>query len=99
MHIAIAPFRLKDGITHDDLLTASDNFEEQFVRKQTGILRRILVRDGEGGYADIVLFDDLAAIERVLEAEQNSDVCAAFFALMDSDGSHQVYEALKTYPR
>jgi hypothetical protein len=97
MHIAIAPFRLKDGITHDDLLAASDDFEEQFVQKQTGILQRILVRDSDGAYADIVFFEDLAAIERVLLAEQNSDVCAAFFAVMDSDGSHQVYEALKTY--
>jgi hypothetical protein len=41
----------------------------------------------------------LAAPDRVLEAEQNSDVCAAFSAIMDSDGSHRVYEVLKTYER
>ena len=28
---------------------------------------------------------------------KDSDVCAAFFAVMESDGSHQVYEALKAY--
>ncbi|HZM84307.1 MAG TPA: hypothetical protein VFC19_51970 [Candidatus Limnocylindrales bacterium] len=97
MHIAIAPFRLKDGITQDNLLAASDAFEEQFVQKQDGILRRILVSDEKGGYADVVFFEDLAAIERVLQAEQDSDVCAEFFAIMDSDGSHQVYHVLKTY--
>jgi hypothetical protein len=97
MHIALAPFRLKDGIFEDDLLKTSDDFETQFVRKQEGILQRILVKDGNGGYADIVFFADAAAIERVIEAEQSSEVCAAFFAIMDGDGTHTVYEMLKTY--
>jgi hypothetical protein len=97
MHIALAPFKLKAGVTQDALLRASDDFEEQFVQKQGGILRRILVKDGESGYADIVFFADLAAIDRVLEAEQSSEVCATFFSLIDDDGSHRVYEVLKTY--
>jgi hypothetical protein len=55
------------------------------------------VKDGEGGYADLVFFRDLESIDRVIEAEQNSDVCATFFSIMDSDGSHRVYEVLKNY--
>jgi hypothetical protein len=99
MHIALAPFRLKPGITEDDLVKTSDDFEEQFVQQQEGILQRILVKDGNGGYADIVFFADAAAIDRVIEAEQSSEVCAALFAIMDSDGAHSVYEMLKTYER
>jgi hypothetical protein len=97
MHIVIAPFRPKQGVTEDVMLKTSDDFQEQFVRKQDGILRRILVRDGEGGYADIVFFTDAAAIDRVIQAEQDSDVCAAFFALMDDENHPYTYEALKTY--
>lgn len=97
MHIAIAPFRLKDGIDQNELLTASDGFEEDFVSTQTGIIRRILVRDDHGGFADIVFFEDLAAIDRVLEAEQNSEVCAKFFSIMEDDDSHRVFEVLKVY--
>ena len=99
MHIALAPFRLKEGICEDDLVKASDDFEEQFVEKQEGILRRILVKDGDGGYADIVFFADAAAIDRVIDAEQSSEVCAAFFAILEDDGTHRVYEVLKTYER
>jgi hypothetical protein len=99
MHIALAPFRLKDGISEDDLVKTSDDFEERFVQHQDGILRRIIVKDGDGGYADVVFFTDAAAIDRVLQAEQNSEVCAALFAIMDDDGSHRVYEVLKTYER
>jgi hypothetical protein len=80
------------------LLTASDRFQQEFASKQGGIIRRVLVKDGEGGgYADLVFFRDLKSIDRVIEAEQNSDVCAAFFSIMDGDGSHRVYEVLKSY--
>jgi hypothetical protein len=97
MHIVIAPFRPKPGVTEDVMLETSDDFDEQFVRKQDGILRRILVKDVGGGYADIVFFNDAAAIDRVIQAEQNSDVCAAFFALIDDEDRPHIYEALKTY--
>jgi hypothetical protein len=96
MHIVIAPFRPKQGVTEDVMMETSDDFDEQFVRKQDGILKRIVVKDGEGGYADIVFFNDAAAIDRVIQAEQNSDVCAAFFALIDDDHP-LIYEAMKTY--
>jgi hypothetical protein len=97
MVIAFAPFQLKDGITEQQLLAASDAFETDFVRHQTGILRRVLVRDDKSDFADIVFFDEIADINRVVEAERASDVCAAFFALMNGDGDHRVYEVLKTY--
>jgi hypothetical protein len=98
MHIALAPFELKPGVFEDVLLTASDRFQQEFASKQDGIIRRVLVKDGEGGgYADLVFFRDLKSIDRVIEAEQNSDVCAAFFSIMDGDGSHRVYEVLKSY--
>jgi restriction endonuclease Mrr len=97
MHIALAPFRLKPGVSENVLLSTSDDFEERFVQKQDGVLKRILVKSTDGGYADIVYFEDLAAIDRVVQAEQNSEICAAFFSIMDDDGSHRVYEVLKTY--
>jgi hypothetical protein len=97
MHIVIAPFRPKRGVTEDVVLETSDDFDEHFVRKQDGILKRILVKVGVGGYADIFLFNEAAAIDRVTEAEQTSDVCAAFFALIDDEDHPHIYEALKTY--
>ena len=97
MHIALAPFELKADVSEQTLLSASDRFDQEFASKQDGIVIRVLVKDDEGGYADLVFFRDLESIDRVIEAEQNSDVCAAFFSIMDSDGSHRVYEVLKNY--
>jgi hypothetical protein len=97
MHIALAPFTLKHGVTEETLLKTSDEFETSFVRTQDGIHRRILVQDTEGGYAEIVFFENQEAMARVMEAEQNSDVCAAFFAIMNDDGIPREFKVLKTY--
>jgi hypothetical protein len=98
MHIALAPFELKAGVSEQALLRASDRFDQEFASKQDGIIRRVLVKDGEGdGYADLVFVRDLESIDRVIEAEQNSDVCAALFSIMDGDGSYRIYEVLKSY--
>lgn len=97
MHIALAPFTLKPGVTLERLLDTSEEFERSFVQGQEGIQRRILLRGTDGDYADLVFFSNEQAMERVLEAEQDSDACAAFFAIMEDDGAPHVYEVLKTY--
>jgi hypothetical protein len=45
MHIALAPFRLKAGVSEDMLVSTSDDFGKRFVQKQDGILKRILVKE------------------------------------------------------
>ncbi len=90
MHIAIAPIRLKATVTEEMLLAASDEFEARFVKTQDGIVKRILVKDANSGdYADIVFFRDLEAMDRVIEAEQTSDVCAAYFSIMHGDDDYR----------
>lgn len=47
------------------------------------MLRRVLVTDSGGQYADIVFFADEAAVEEVMAAEQTSEVCHQFMSLWD----------------
>jgi hypothetical protein len=73
MHIALAPFELTAGISEDALTSASDRFDAEFASEQDGIIRRVLVKDAEGGgYADLVFFRDVESIDRVIEAEQTA---------------------------
>ncbi|WP_405577362.1 hypothetical protein [Streptomyces sp. NBC_01092] len=97
MYIALAPFTLKPDVTEETLLTTSDAFESSVVQSQDGIHRRILVRAAGGGYAGLVFFREQEAMERVMEAEQNSDACTAFFSIMDDDGTARVFKVLKSY--
>ena len=56
-YIMLAPGQLKEGVDESRLLEASETFQRNFVSKQPGIVRRILLRAKNGGYADLVFFD------------------------------------------
>lgn len=98
-----APFKLAAGKTEKDLLDASDLFERDFVSTQPGVLRREIVRKGEGQYVDIVQFASHEEMQRVMELEKDSPVCHAFFAVMDmsevNEGAIEVATSLATYSR
>lgn len=96
MHIALASFTLKPGVTEETLLRASDEFETRFVQRQDGIVRRVLVRKPEGGYADLVFFESKEAMEKVVAAELGDEACLTFMSLMTDDGASE-FEVLKTY--
>lgn len=96
MHVVIAPGRLKEGITEAELLSASDRFQREFVVDHPGVLRRVLVTDDDGYYADIVFFESAEAIQQVMVAEQTSEVCHQFMGLWE-DGEVTSYRVLQTH--
>jgi hypothetical protein len=57
-------------------------FQADFVSKQSGIVKRLLLRGKDGAYADLVFFESKEAADRVVEAEANSPHCGQFFSIM-----------------
>jgi len=103
LYIQLAPIRLRPGIDEAALIEASEAFDRDFVRKQSGVIRRHLVRGKAGGYADLVFFESREAAEKVWEAEASSPECAAFFAIMEApdpnlpDMGVLSFQLIKTY--
>ena len=103
MYIQLAPGKLKAGVSEEAALRASDEFDENFVKKQRGIIRRLLLKGKDGVFADLVFFESKEAADRVAEAEQQGHpACMAFFQLWEMDGSKPdmgilSFEHLKTY--
>lgn len=101
--VMLAPIRLKAGIDEAALVTASDMLEANFVSKQQGILKRLLLRAKDGSYADLVSFASKAAADLVLEAEATSQDCLEFFKIMQApdenlpDMGVLSFEHVKTY--
>lgn len=94
MHVMVASGRLKDGVTQEDLLAASDRFQREFAAQQSGVLRRVLVADPVGNCADIVFFADEDTIRRVSDAEQHNDAYHHFMSTLNfsSVGVFQVLQ-------
>ena len=98
----LAPIKLASGKTETELLEASGRFQENFVKRQQGVLRRELVRTAEGEYLDIVQFRSKDDADKVIEAERTSPDCMEFFSMMDltgvdMDAEMPMYRSLATY--
>jgi hypothetical protein len=96
----LASFKLAEGKTESDLLAASDHFQEAFVSKHAGILRRELIKTGDREYTDIVQFSSRKDAEKVMVAEAQSEDCHAFFSVMDMsemDENVEFHLSLATY--
>jgi hypothetical protein len=84
----LAPIHLQDGVDEGALLRASDAFQANFVSKQAGIIKRVLLRNRDGSYADLVFFKSKEAADEVCQAEATSPECLEFFKIMKtSDAS------------
>ena len=102
-YVVLAPIQLKPGIDEKQLLAASDEFERDFVKKQRGITKRMLLRGKHGGYADLVFFESKEDADRVAKIEETSEECARLFGIMEPpdpnlpDMGVQSFEHVKTY--
>ena len=103
MYVQLAPIRLKDGFDEKTLLEASDAFQVSFVSKQEGIVKRVLLKGQDGGYADLVFFASRGDAERVARIEATSRECLEFFKIMKApnqslpDMGVLSFEHMKTY--
>lgn len=100
----LAPIKLAAGKTEADLLAASDRFQKEFADAQPGLIRRELVRTGDGKYLDIVQFRSAEDAKAIIEKEKESAACHAFFSVMDmnaadASGSVDFYSSLGTYSK
>jgi hypothetical protein len=96
----LAPIKLAAEKTEADLLAASEHFQNEFVSQQPGVLRRELIRTGEGQYMDIIQFRSKEDLQKVMEEEAKSPVCREFFSVMDLSGADEdieSYPSLATY--
>ena len=84
--VEVATIRLKPGAAEADLVTASDAFQN-FLGAVDGFIRRELLKRGETEYADLVHWRSQADADAMMAAAATSSECAAYFALMDIDGS------------
>jgi hypothetical protein len=103
MYVQLAPIELRDGVDESTLLAASDTFQANFVSRQPGITKRVLLRRKHGGYADLVFFASKDDAERVARLEETSQECRDFGRIMKApdkslpDMGVLSFEHVKTY--
>ncbi len=85
--VEMAKIKLAPGRTEADLIAASDHFQKRFLATQPGFIRRELMRDGAGGYLDVIHWRSAADAQAIMEKAMTSEDCRAYFAVMDMDAA------------
>jgi len=83
--IEMATIKLLPGKTEQDLLRASEKFQQDFVNGLKGFISRELVHVKDNEYADIVHWESMEDAKAVLTQEMSSAACLEFFSLMEMD--------------
>jgi hypothetical protein len=77
-----ASFRLADGVTDSDLLSASDALHAEFLSRQPGFVRRELLRGENGLLADLVYWTDPESAGAAMQRAPKNPACLRYFQLM-----------------
>lgn len=89
--VEVAIFRLRDGVTHDQLLGTVDAVSG-WARSRPGFLSRELTysRDDDS-WIDVIWWESIEAAHAAAEAAATSESCAPMFALIDSDSVRMLH--------
>jgi hypothetical protein len=98
-----APFIKINGVSDHQLIVAADQVNIDFLSKQAGFIKRVLIKKSDVEYADIIHWstkkEAVAAGEKVLSCAE----CNEYFKLMDMAESENAgkgfshYEILKEW--
>jgi hypothetical protein len=79
-----APFELVEGADEAQLLQASAALQADFLSKQTGFIRRELLKGSDNRWVDLVYWRDDESVRRAMQAVTDSAACQRYFQLMAS---------------
>ncbi|HET7715412.1 MAG TPA: hypothetical protein VFK86_07270 [Bauldia sp.] len=86
--VELAPFEIAQTAGEDQLLAASRRLEADFLANADGYLGRLLLKQDEHRYLDLVLWRSQADADKAVEAAMASEACHAYFACM-ANTDHQ----------
>jgi len=99
-----APFQLAEGVDEATLLATSEALQSEFVSKQSGFIKRELLKANDNQWVDLVYWNSLEEAEQAAKNAANSPVCFKYFELMvgadpdDPSAGVLHFEVVETYP-
>ena len=84
--IEFAPFKLAEGVDEATLLAASDALQAEFFSQQKGFIKRDLVKNGDGTWADIAYWENRESVEQAMQKASKNPAALRYFQLMADTG-------------
>lgn len=81
--VELAQIKLGKGKSEEDLLVASSTFQNEFLSRQPGFVRRELLRKADGNFVDLIHWRSEADAKAIMDKVSRSPACAGYFSVMD----------------
>ena len=89
--VELAIFKVKEGVSRDELLETADAVSE-WAKRQPGFISRDLTYSPESDtWIDVVWWDSMDAAHKASEVAMTSDSCAPMFSLIDLEGTQMIH--------
>lgn len=89
--VELAIFKLKEGVTREQLLETVDAVSE-WARRQPGFVSRDLTYSAQDDtWIDVVWWESLDAAHAAAEAAMTSESCAPMFGLIDLEATQMIH--------
>ena len=92
----IISFHLKDGVSTEDFLAASDEIQETYLSKCKGFIsRQLMIIDGV--WTDWVIWETMADAHHAMHHSMEDEAAQKFFPLIGEVLDNQLYPLERTY--
>ncbi|MCH6255366.1 hypothetical protein MLD52_02315 [Puniceicoccaceae bacterium K14] len=81
--VQFVPFHTLEDVREGALLEASEKLQEGFLSLQEGFIKRELLRDENGKWADLIYWESKEDSENAALKVPQSDVCGHYFSLIE----------------
>ncbi len=98
-----APFKIAHGVDEATLIKASNELQAEFISKQSGFIKRELLKGKDNQWVDIIYWRSREEAEQAGKNAMNSAICQKYFSLMasfdpnDPNAGVFHFEQVKTY--
>ena len=92
----IISFKLKDGVSTEDFLAASDKIQESYISKCKGFInRQLMIIDGV--WTDWVIWNTLPDAKNSMRKSEGNEAAAAFTSLVGEVIEYKLYPLERSY--
>ncbi|MGI9283624.1 MAG: hypothetical protein ACR2PX_28950 [Endozoicomonas sp.] len=85
MGMEFATFRLRDGVTEEQLIALSKEVDQQFLSEQKELLAHFLLKGKDGQYADVAIATTQEKAEEICDMWLHNEVTQRYLELLNHD--------------
>ncbi|MHA2936888.1 hypothetical protein ACXJY6_01185 [Vibrio sp. RC27] len=80
-----AVFRLKDGVSEEELVALSKEIDDKFLSKEDELLSHFLLKGVDGKYADVAIATTQEKAEEICRRWLDNDVAQKYLELLNQE--------------